>query len=80
MSVYAPDLGKDHKNYENSWIERRKFYWIDDGMGAKRFYIAVDFDIEDLALRYVWTPALARIWNGPRRLQQIDVRQHYERI
>ena len=32
MSVYAPDSEKDHEDYENSWIERRKFYWIDDGM------------------------------------------------
>ena len=61
-------------------------------MGAKRSYIAVDFDIElgllrkgneedeEVALRYVWTPALERTWNGPRRLQQIDVVQYYERI
>ena len=46
MSVYAPDSGTDHEDYENSCRERRKFYWIDDGMGQKRFYIAVDFDIE----------------------------------
>ena len=33
MSVYAPDSEKDHKDDDNSWRERRKFYWIDDGMG-----------------------------------------------
>ena len=33
MSVYAPDSGKDHEDYENSRRERRKFYCIDDGMG-----------------------------------------------
>ena len=34
----------------------------------------------DAYRRYVWTPALARIWNRARRLEQIDVVQHYERI
>ena len=32
MSVYAPDSEKDHKDDDNSWRERRKFYWIDDGV------------------------------------------------
>ena len=60
--------------------------------GAKRSYVAVDFDIElgllrtgnekdeELALRYVWTPALASTWSGPPRHQQIDVVQYYARI
>ena len=30
-------------------------------------------------MRYVWTPALARIWNGPRH-QPIDGVQYYERV
>ena len=28
----------------------------------------------------VWTPALARIWTGPQRLQRIDVVQYSERF